>query len=299
MITLPTFTCTLPLPPSFNQQYFTNNGYHVLTPESRRYRSAVEFRMQHLYRQDKVGEQFLAALKRLPISLLLRFYFETPHRRDLDSGLKILLDAVLTGGLGVDDVRVADLRLLKQIDPLNPRVELELNLMEDWDWQGTDIELFAPFSLRLPMAPSVNEQYAIVNGRRHRSTELRRFRKAVAEIVSKSGMPEQLPESLRGRKSKTHLACYLDFFFAKGSQRDVDSGIKATLDAVCEAAKLNDNRVVDLHCTRRISSDEPHILAQFEPLEDWVFERERAVLVPSDSPGELVPKADPESLPSE
>ena len=270
---------TLPLPPSFNAQYFTSNGYHVLTPWSRRYRSVVEFQMRRMHWHDQLGDAFLAAAQTHPLSLLLRFYFETPHRRDLDSGLKIVQDAVVTGGLGVDDVRVVDVRLLKYIDPLNPRVEVQIDLVEEWDWSGDDIDLFAPFALTLPLAPSVNDQYVIVKGRRHRSTELRRFRKAVAEIVTSAGMYEQLPDNLRTSRGGVHLACYLDFFFPPGSRRDVDSGIKATLDAVCAAAKVNDNRVVDLHCTRRVACEKPFTIAQFETVEGWVFDAQHPVLV--------------------
>jgi crossover junction endodeoxyribonuclease RusA len=271
---------TLPLPPSINQQYFTANGYHVLTPRSRRYRRTAEFQIGQLYRQDTIDDAFLAAARTLPLSLLLRFYFETPHRRDLDSGLKIVQDAIVSGGLGVDDRQVVDIRLLKYIDPRRPRVDVEVALVPEWDWRGDDGEADdGPLTVTLPMAPSVNDQYTLVHGRRRRSSELRRFQRAVAKIIGQSGMPELLPEALRTRAGGAYLACYLDFFFASGSRRDVDSGVKATLDATCTALGVNDNRVVDLHCTKRHAQDAPYIKAEFEPLDTWAFDAQHPVLV--------------------
>ena len=262
---------TLPLPPSINQQYFTTNGYHVLTPHSRRYRRGAEFQMAQLYRQDAIDDTFLQAAQAMPLSLLLRFYFETPHRRDLDSGLKIVQDAIVSGGLNVDDRQVADIRLLKYVDPQRPRVEAEVALIQEWDWNG-DEQVDGPLSIRLPMAPSINNQYTIVRGRRRRSTELRRFQRAVASLVETSGMRGRLPDTLRRRAGGAYLACYLDFYFAAGSQRDVDSGVKATLDATCTALGVNDNRVVDLHCTRRRAQGEAYINAEFEVLDTWSFD---------------------------
>jgi crossover junction endodeoxyribonuclease RusA len=207
----------------------------------------------------------------MPLSLLLRFYFETPHRRDLDSGLKIVQDAIVSGGLNVDDRQVVDIRLLKFVDPQRPRVEAEVALIPEWDWGG-DEQVEGPLSLRLPMAPSINNQYTIVRGRRRRSAELRRFQRAVASLVEDSGMRARLPDTLRRRTGGAYLACYLDFYFAAGSQRDVDSGVKASLDATCTALGVNDNRVVDLHCTRRRSQGEAYINAEFEVLDTWSFD---------------------------
>ncbi|MDQ3442940.1 MAG: RusA family crossover junction endodeoxyribonuclease, partial [Chloroflexota bacterium] len=82
------------------------------------------------------------------IGVYLTFYFETPMRRDLDGGLKIALDA-MASGLGFDDRKVVDIHLTKRIDPLRPRLEVELETIADWQFdesyvylgdEGTDTE---------------------------------------------------------------------------------------------------------------------------------------------------------------
>lgn len=275
---LPTLSFTLPLPPSFNQQYFTHSGRHVLTPWSRRYRDAVAHRLHAMHWDDQLSDAFLAAAGRAQLSLLLRFFFETPLRRDLDSGLKIVQDAVVTRGLGVDDGRVVDLRLLKRIDPLRPRVEVEVDLIDGWDWADDGDAQVAPLQLRLPIPPSVNDQYVIVNGRRHRGAELRRFRTRVRATLEERRVAEQLPETLRNARNPSYLAVYADFFFGPRQHRDVDSGLKALLDALCAPLRINDNRVVDIHLTKRKTTGEPYTLVQLEPLADWSFDAQHPVL---------------------
>lgn len=275
---LPTLSFTLPLPPSFNQQYFTHGGHHVLTPWSRRYRDAVTHRLLELHWDDRLSDAFLAAARSGHLSLLLRFFFKTPLRRDLDSGLKILQDAVVTRGLGVDDARVVDVRLLKQIDPLRPRVEVSVDVIDAWDWDGADDGPLAPVALTLPIPPSVNDQYVIVRGRRHRSAELRRFRRQVQAAAEEQRLGERLPATLRASRDPSYLAVYADFFFGARHTRDVDNGLKALLDALCAPLGINDNRVVDIHLTKRTTRRQPYTLVQLEPLAGWAFDAQHPVL---------------------
>ena len=71
-----------------------------------------------------------------PLGIHPRSLPQTPHRRDLDGGLEITLDA-LGRVLGFDDRAVVDLHLLKKIDPLHPRVEVELETIADWEYDRT------------------------------------------------------------------------------------------------------------------------------------------------------------------
>jgi crossover junction endodeoxyribonuclease RusA len=278
---LPSLTFALPLPPSFNSQYFTHQGHHTLTPWSRRYRDLVAYRLREMHWDDRLSDHFLDAARRGHLSLLLHFFFETPLRRDLDSGLKIVQDAVVTGGLGVDDARVVDVRLIKRIDPLRPRVEVSVDVIEAWDWNGTDSAPLLPLAFVLPIPPSVNDQYVIVKGRRHRSGELRRFRKQVGAYVEEQRLAEQLPASLRAKRNPSYLAVYADFFFGTQQRRDIDSGLKALLDALCAPLALNDNRVVDIHLTKRTTLRQPYTQVQLEPIADWLFDTQHLVLPPS------------------
>jgi crossover junction endodeoxyribonuclease RusA len=82
------------------------------------------------------------AIRESLLGIYLTFHFETPYRRDLDGGLKIALDAVCEA-LGVDDRMVVDLHLTKQIDPLAPRLELELEVIESWTFDPQYVLLSA------------------------------------------------------------------------------------------------------------------------------------------------------------
>jgi len=124
---------TLPLPPSINQQYATVGQRRVLSRKSRRYKRAVRRAIGHLRATGHIGDDFVATARQGYLSLFLDFYFKTPLRRDLDGGLKIAQDAICEA-LGVDDRRVVDIHLVKRIAPLNPRLEVELEALPDWQF---------------------------------------------------------------------------------------------------------------------------------------------------------------------
>jgi crossover junction endodeoxyribonuclease RusA len=60
-----------------------------------------------------------------PLALDLRFYFVSGLRRDIDGGLKITQDAVCEA-LGINDNRIIEVILRKDIDAEAPRMELSL-----------------------------------------------------------------------------------------------------------------------------------------------------------------------------
>jgi crossover junction endodeoxyribonuclease RusA len=122
---------TLPLPPSINQQYTRAGDRRVLSKEHRAFKQTVRKQLGRLRAGDTLSDEFIRALKRGWVGLFLDFYFETPLKRDLDGGLKIAQDAILAP-LGVNDNRVVDIHLVKRIDPLRPRLEVELEAIADW-----------------------------------------------------------------------------------------------------------------------------------------------------------------------
>jgi len=87
---------------------------------------------------ETLSDEFVRALKKGFVGLFLDFYFKTPLKRDLDGGLKIAQDAILAP-LGVNDNRVVDIHLVKRIDPLRPRLEVELEAISDWQF---DVEYY-------------------------------------------------------------------------------------------------------------------------------------------------------------
>lgn len=124
---------TLPLPPGINSQYTQVGKRRVLSKEHVAFKRRVKHRLHRLRVDGIITDGFVAALAEGWVGLFLDFYFETPRRRDLDGGLKITQDAILTA-LGINDNRVVDIHLVKRIAPTNPRVEVELEAIPEWQF---------------------------------------------------------------------------------------------------------------------------------------------------------------------
>ena len=123
----------LPLPPGINQQYATVNGRRLLSKTSRKYKWNAGKTIRRLRAEGTISDALVAAMRQGFVALFIDFYFETPLRRDLDGGLKITQDAICDA-LGVNDNRVVDVHLVKRIDPLRPRIEVELEAILDWEF---------------------------------------------------------------------------------------------------------------------------------------------------------------------
>lgn len=130
----------LPLPPSVNNQYATVGNRRVLSKEAARFKRAVKRLLLARPGATALSDGEHEQLKSSYLGLYLDFYFETPFKRDLDGGLKIAQDA-LCEALGLDDRRVVDIHLVKRIDPLRPRVEVELEAIADWEFDQQYIYL--------------------------------------------------------------------------------------------------------------------------------------------------------------
>jgi crossover junction endodeoxyribonuclease RusA len=130
----------LPLPPSINQQYATVGGRRVLSKDSRRYKREVGKAIRRLRAEGVISDSLVITLRQSFVGLFIDFFFETPHRRDLDGGLKITQDAICDA-LGVNDNRVVDVHLVKRIDPLRPRIEVELEAIPHWEFGAEYIYL--------------------------------------------------------------------------------------------------------------------------------------------------------------
>jgi crossover junction endodeoxyribonuclease RusA len=132
---------SLPLPPSINHQYVTaKNGRRRLSPHSKKWKQDAMRELEVLRFEGRIPEPFLKVASEGYLSLFLDFYFETPLRRDLDGGLKILQDTICEV-LGLNDNRVVDIHLIKRMDPLRPRVEVQLEALPDWQFDDEYIYL--------------------------------------------------------------------------------------------------------------------------------------------------------------
>lgn len=133
----------LPLPPGVNNQYVTVGNRRVLSKPAQAFKKDVARLIERSRASGAISAGTEHQLQGALFGAYLTFYFETPHRRDLDGGLKIALDAVCDA-LGLDDRMVVDLHLTKQIDPLHPRLEMELEVIEDWSFDRSYVYLGEP-----------------------------------------------------------------------------------------------------------------------------------------------------------
>lgn len=131
---------TLPLPPGINNQYVTAGKRRVLSKPARTFKRDVTKHLAMLRERGTLDPVVERAFRDALIGVYLTFYFETPMRRDLDGGLKIALDSLATG-LGFDDRAIVDLHLVKQIDPLRPRLEVELETISNWAFDRSYVYL--------------------------------------------------------------------------------------------------------------------------------------------------------------
>ncbi len=114
-------------------------------------------------------------------------------------------------------------------------------------------------SLTLPVPPSINHQYATVNGRRLLSSEGRTYKAQVAQLVWLCLAQSAHRATLLSRLKSESLALSIRFYFTSALRRDVDGGLKITQDAICEGLDINDNRIVETHLYKRVDKNHPRI----------------------------------------
>ncbi|MBQ27862.1 MAG: hypothetical protein CMH81_06965 [Nitrospiraceae bacterium] len=122
--------------------------------------------------------------------------------------------------------------------------------------------------LTLPIPPSINHQYATVNGRRILSAESRSYKQLVGGHVLIALAKNPKREHLRTLLQSHALILSMWFYLRTALRRDLDSGLKITQDAICEALELNDNRVVEIHLHKKIDRNDPRLEVILAPLGD-------------------------------
>jgi len=132
--------------------------------------------------------------------------------------------------------------------------------------------------LTLPLPPSINEQYATVDGHRVSTVVARRFKQQVRDILRTLERQGHIYDELLNSFRQGYLALFLDFYFTTPLKRDLDGGLKITQDALCEGLGLNDNRVVDIHLSKHIDPLHPHLYVEIEAINDWQFDKEYVLL---------------------
>jgi crossover junction endodeoxyribonuclease RusA len=111
----------------------------------------------------------------------------------------------------------------------------------------------------LPIPPSINHQYATVNGRRVLTAAGRTYKAEVAQLVAVGLARSAQRGSFLDRVQSTSLSLTIRFCFSSALRRDVDSGLKIAQDALCAGLGLNDNRITEIHLYKRQDKDQPRI----------------------------------------
>src|SRR5262245_28626139 len=109
----------------------------------------------------------------------------------------------------------------------------------------------------LPLPPSINHQYATVQGRRVLSRAGREFKSLVAEEVE--NWLDKYAYIDVALFQQHYLALTIIFYFRSALRRDLDGGLKIAQDALCEALGVNDNLVIEIHLSKRVDRHTPRM----------------------------------------
>ena len=120
-------------------------------------------------------------------------------------------------------------------------------------------------ALTLPVPPSVNQQYATVNGRRLISSAGRAYKAQVGQLVWLKLAQSTHRATLLARLQSEWLALSIRFYFTSALRRDVDGGLKIAQDALCEGLGINDNRIVETHLYKHVDKNNPRIEVYLTP----------------------------------
>lgn len=126
-------------------------------------------------------------------------------------------------------------------------------------------------TLRLPLPPSINQQYATVNGRRVLSQTSRTYKRKVIRQIKNWRDRGLISDEFVRLAQAGYLAMFIDFYFETPLRRDLDGGLKIAQDAICAGLGMDDRRVVDIHLIKRTDRDRPRIEVELEAIPDWSF----------------------------
>ena len=144
---------------------------------------------------------------------------------------------------------------------------------------GRAAEVSARLCVTLPLPPSINEQYATVNGHRVLTRVARQFKKAALEQVKGLKLEGKLSDHVLSCLREGYLALSLHFYFGSPFKRDLDGPLKICIDAlITEGLGINDNRVVDIHLSKFIDPLRERVDIEIDVLTDWSFSPEYVVL---------------------
>ncbi len=114
--------------------------------------------------------------------------------------------------------------------------------------------------MTLPIPPSINRQYATVNGRRVLSATGRRYKQTIGQLLMTTGATSSAKwDTFLHTAQEQYLTLTIYFYFPTLLRRDLDGGLKIAQDALCEAMSLNDNRIIEIHLYKSLDRDNPRL----------------------------------------
>lgn len=117
----------LPLPPGVNGSYKPGSARRPIvgTKALHQFKNDAALLLTQMYHDWPQINKLQSSQVKVPLHMDIHFFFETLWKRDIDGGVKAVMDAVFVH-LQLNDVLVVECPLTKEADAHNPRVEFEV-----------------------------------------------------------------------------------------------------------------------------------------------------------------------------
>jgi Holliday junction resolvase RusA-like endonuclease len=126
------FRLTLPLPPSVNAAYFNRKtGGRGLTAAARKWKADAQSEIM----VARSEQQYDFPLEQR-VLVLVKLWFGSDGKRDVDNCLKLTIDALASMFFFNDVAVIAPIPLLMGIDARNPRMEIAMWTVPEDAWQA-------------------------------------------------------------------------------------------------------------------------------------------------------------------
>ena len=115
----------LPMPPSINQTYGVSaGGVKGLFKRSgvRDWEKEAGWELKSQFVKQGLNRKHFPILGKVKIEV--NWFYR--NNRDIDAGIKVLLDLFEDHGIYKNDMQVVEVKLTKESDPKKPRVEVEI-----------------------------------------------------------------------------------------------------------------------------------------------------------------------------
>src|SRR5579875_2792899 len=130
--TVPFFKGVTPLPPSVNAAYKIIRSRRTQeqrvgpTKELEQFKQDAALLLSQAEIDWSLVNAVRASRRKTPLRVVARVYFSTEWRRDLDGVIKYAVDACFAR-MELDDRLVTTLVATKHVDPVQPRIEIEIS----------------------------------------------------------------------------------------------------------------------------------------------------------------------------